>query len=83
VLGYIIVVRHFVFMAVFLNIMICDLYYKHITIMTDNFSVDNKFETSLTDDVRVIIYDRHMFIVQAIFLNIYKRMINFKCIIIF
>ncbi len=29
-------------------------------------SVVNKFGASLTDDARVIIYDRHMFIVQAI-----------------
>jgi hypothetical protein len=28
--------------------------------------VINKLETSLTDDARVIIYDHHMFIVQAI-----------------
>ncbi len=28
--------------------------------------VVNKLETSLTDDARVIIYDCHMFIVQAI-----------------
>jgi hypothetical protein len=28
-------------------------------------SVVNKIETSLIDDARVIIYDRHMFIAQA------------------
>jgi hypothetical protein len=28
-------------------------------------SIVNKFETSLTDDARVVIYDRHMFIVEA------------------
>jgi hypothetical protein len=28
-------------------------------------SVINKFEASLTDDARVIIYERHMFMVQA------------------
>ena len=27
--------------------------------------VINKLEASLTDDARVVIYDRHMFIVQA------------------
>ncbi len=41
------------------------LYYKPITIINDNSSVVNKLETSLIDDARVIIYDRHLFIVQA------------------
>ncbi len=41
------------------------LYYKHITIIYDNSSVVNKFEVSITDGARVIIYDHHMFIVQA------------------
>jgi len=40
------------------------LYYKHITIENYNSCVVNKFEDSLTDDARVVIYDRHMFIVQ-------------------
>jgi len=43
-----------------MNDLICVLYYKHITIITDNSSVVNKFEASLTDDARVIIYDCHM-----------------------
>jgi hypothetical protein len=41
------------------------LYYKHITIIYDDSSTVNKFEASLTDDARVIIYDQHMFIVQT------------------
>ena len=41
------------------------MYYKHTTIVNDDSSIVNKFETSLTDDARVIIYDCHMFIVQA------------------
>jgi hypothetical protein len=41
------------------------LYYKHITIVNYDSSIVNKFGASLTDDARVIIYDRHMFIVQA------------------
>jgi hypothetical protein len=41
------------------------LYYKHITIINNDSSIINKFETSLTDDARVIIYNRHMFIEQA------------------
>ncbi len=44
---------------------ICVLYYKHIMIVNYNSTIDNKFGASLTDDARVIMYDRHMFIVQA------------------
>jgi hypothetical protein len=45
--------------------MISGLYYKPMTIVNDNSRVITKLETSLTDDARVIIYDRHQFIVQA------------------
>jgi hypothetical protein len=48
-----------------LMILYCGLYNKHITIVNDNSSIGNTFEASLTDEARVIIYDRHMFIVQA------------------
>ncbi len=41
------------------------LYYKPIRIINDDSRVLNKLETLLTDDTRVIIYDCHMFIVQA------------------
>jgi hypothetical protein len=41
------------------------LYYKLMTIVNDNSRVVNKLEASLTDDDRVVIYDQHMFIVQA------------------
>jgi hypothetical protein len=34
-------------------------------IINDDSRVINKLETSLNDDVRVIIYDHNMFIVQA------------------
>jgi hypothetical protein len=34
-------------------------------IVNDDSRVVNKLGASLTDDARVIIYDRHMFIVQA------------------
>jgi hypothetical protein len=44
---------------------LCGLYYKPITIVNDDFSSIYKLQTSLTDDARVVIYDRHMFIVQA------------------
>ncbi len=43
----------------------CGLYYKPMTIINDNSRVINKLEASFTDNMRVIIYDRHMFIVQA------------------
>jgi hypothetical protein len=36
-----------------------------MTIINDDSRVVNKLEPSLTDDARVIIYDYHMFIVQA------------------
>jgi hypothetical protein len=36
-----------------------------MTIINDDSRVVNKLEASLTDDARVVVYDRHMFIVQA------------------
>jgi hypothetical protein len=47
------------------KVVLSGLYYKHVTIINDNSSIVTKLKTSLTDDARVIIYDRHMFIVQA------------------
>ncbi len=41
------------------------LYYKPMMIVNDDSRVVNKLEATLTDDARVVIYDRHMFIVQA------------------
>jgi len=41
------------------------LYYKHTMIVNYASSIINKLEALLTDDTRVIIYDRHVFIVQA------------------
>jgi hypothetical protein len=40
------------------------LYYKHITIINYDSFVVNESGASLTDDARVVIYNRHMFIVQ-------------------
>ncbi len=45
--------------------MINGLYYKPMMIVNDDPRVITKLETSLTDEARVIIYDRHQFIVQA------------------
>ncbi len=36
-----------------------------MTIINDEARIVNKLDASLTDDARVIIYDRRMFIVQA------------------
>jgi hypothetical protein len=36
-----------------------------MTIVNDDSRVVTELETSLTDDARVVIYNRHMFIVQA------------------
>ncbi len=48
-----------------LNLRISGLYYKHVTIVNYASSSVNKLKASLNDDARVIIYDRHMFIVHA------------------
>jgi hypothetical protein len=47
------------------NVDTSGLYYKLMTIVNDKSKIVNKFEASLTDDAGVIIYIRHMFIVQA------------------
>ncbi len=36
-----------------------------MTIVNDNSRVINKLAGSFTDDARVVLYDHHMFIVQA------------------
>jgi hypothetical protein len=41
------------------------MYYNPMTIVNDDSRVITKLETSLTDNVRFIIYDHHKFIVQA------------------
>ncbi len=41
------------------------LYYKHVTIINYASSGINKLRASLNDNTRVIIYDHHMFIIQA------------------
>jgi hypothetical protein len=43
----------------------CGLYYNPMTIVNDDSRVINKLEASLTDVARVVIYDRHMFKVEA------------------
>ncbi len=41
------------------------LYYKPVTIVNDDARIINKLDASHTDDARVVIYNLHMFIVQA------------------
>ncbi len=48
-----------------LHFIFCGLYYKPMTIVNDDARIVNKLDASLTDDARVVIYNRHMFIVQA------------------
>jgi hypothetical protein len=43
----------------------CGLYYKPMMIVNNDARIVNKLDASLTDDAKVIIYDCHMFIVQA------------------
>jgi hypothetical protein len=40
------------------KVIICGLYYKPLMIVNDNSRVINRLEASLTDDARVLIYDR-------------------------
>ncbi len=44
---------------------LCGLYYKHVTVKNYASSGVSKLKASLNDDARVVIYDPHMFIVQA------------------
>ncbi len=44
---------------------ICGQYYKHVTLVNDASSGIIKWSFKLTDAARGIIYDRHMFIIQA------------------
>ncbi len=58
------------------------LYYKHMTIVNDNSSIISKWSSKLIDDARVIIYDRHMFIVEATelaLLNLQRPKKNICC----
>jgi hypothetical protein len=52
------------------------LYYKHVTIINYASSSVNQLRASLNDDTRVVIYDHHMFIVQATDANILVLVIS-------
>ncbi len=49
----------------FFNYLVCGLFYKHTTIINYTSSNVNKLEALITDDARAVIYNRHVFIVQA------------------
>jgi hypothetical protein len=51
------------------------LYYKHTTIINYASSIINKLEALLTDDARVVIYYRHVFIVQATAFKTYQLVV--------
>jgi hypothetical protein len=52
-------------LALALAHVISGLYHKHVMIINYASSGVNKLKASLNDDTRVVIYDRHMFTVQA------------------
>jgi hypothetical protein len=47
------------------DLKISGLYYKHTTIVNYASCIINKLKALLTDDARVVIYDCHVYIVQA------------------
>jgi hypothetical protein len=47
------------------SVLNCHLYYKHMMIVNDGSSVVIKWSFKPIDAARGIIFDRHMFIVQA------------------
>ncbi len=49
------------------------LYFNHVMIVNDDFSIFSKWSFKLIDDARVVIYVRDMFIIQAIDYNVYGR----------
>ncbi len=50
-----------------------------MTIVNDDSRVVNKLEASLTDDARVVIYNRHMFMVQATEFETIELKITSQC----
>ncbi len=44
----------------------CGLYYKHLMIVNDDSSIISWWSFKLIDDPRVVIYDRHRFIILAL-----------------
>ncbi len=48
-----------------------------MTIVNDNSRVITKLDTSMTDDARVVIYNCHMFMVQATGLTSFERIGDF------
>jgi hypothetical protein len=50
-----------------------------MTMLNDDSAVVNKLEASLTDNARIVIYDCHMFIVQATALGFKEIMVANNC----
>jgi hypothetical protein len=50
----------------------CGLYYKDVTIVNDASSGVNKLKAWLNDADRGVLYERHMFIVQATGVDVMK-----------
>jgi hypothetical protein len=46
-------------------IVMCGLYYKHVTTVNDDSSITNKGIFQLIGNARVVIYDHNRFIIQA------------------
>ncbi len=64
--------QNFILLLVYWHIKTSSLYYKHITIINYDSGIVNKLGASLPDDARVVIYDRHVFIVQATGVDLIK-----------
>jgi len=54
------------------------MYYKHINIVNDDSSFVSKWSLKLTDDPRIVIYDRHKFIMQATARTKFNKVSNFS-----
>jgi hypothetical protein len=50
-----------------------------MTIVNDDSRVVNKLEASLIDDARVVIYDCHIFIVQATIFVLWRTVTKVVC----
>jgi hypothetical protein len=60
-----------------MSICLC-LCYKPIMIVNEDSSVVNKLETSSIDDTRVVIYNRHMFIVLGLYSQHFIFILTYK-----
>jgi hypothetical protein len=54
----------------------CGLYYKHVMIVNDDSSIVSWLSFKLIDNPRVVIYDRHRFIILALGAKMHFRRKN-------